>query len=181
MKFFGFNLAQIVFPVIAFPVIAFGGFVAFRSSGQQAFQPQGIVGRQIEQRQIDQRTVQPQTLSPVSDLKGDWNGALRITNVVSDQYGDTCESDFQMALNIDSQSGNTIDGNAVATWQSGTKGCALTPTKNDPVHGTITGSKLQINLGSWGDFTGSFTSKTMTLNQGPGPGGSQVQPINLLR
>jgi len=180
MQFFGINIPQIVFPVIVFPTIAFGGFLGFQQAGQQAFVPQTIVQSQIQPRQIEQRQIQQQTLSPVSNLVGDWNGAIRITNVRY-QDNDTCEHDYQMALHITNQNGNDIAGNSVATWQSGTRGCAPSPTINNAVHGTISGSSLQINIGSWGDFAGSFTSNTMTLNSINYPGGAQIQPINLLR
>ena len=177
----GVRIWQIVLAAIAFPFLVAIGVIAWQGSQANNFQSQGITPRVIQQR-----AVQPsQGLTPARNLVGTWQGTAQyIFHQTDISY---CLIKFDVVLTIASQTGNNIAGNVVVTWQSaeqhGNFACAQVPQTNDPVNGTISSSSItNLNAGTQGNFTGSFTTDTITLNQPKnGDGDGLNAPLNLLR
>lgn len=177
--FLGFRIWQMVLLVIAFPVLAAIGIVAFQGSQAQSFGSQTITPVTVRQR-----TVQQQTPTPARTLVGSWHGTAQyIFHQTTISY---CLIKFEVVLAITSQHGNNLNGTVTVTWSSaerhGNFACAQVPQTIDPVNGTLSGSRLALNAGSQGNFTGSFTTDTITLNQPKnGDGDGLAAPLNLLR
>jgi hypothetical protein len=175
-------------PGIILPVVAFGGFVGFRRFTLPAFVPQPInqlVGAFTPQP-IAQQQIVPKQLTPARNLVGNWSGVAKHTfHATPISF---CNLTFRIDFHIANQNDNTINGDIKVTWLSsvqvaGTIPCtAMVPTTNDPVNGTISGSQVNINAGSQGAFTGSFTTDTITFNQPKDANGDGlIGPVNLLR
>ena len=170
---------RIVMAVVAFPILASIGVVTIQGLQNRTFTPQTL-----QQRTIDQRKIEQKKLTPARNLVGDWQGNGKyIFHQTDVSY---CDMNFQIDLKITSQKDNKIGGNVTVTWlnaaQHGNFACAQVPTTNDPVNGTVTGSRLTINAGNGGNFTGSFTTDTITLNQPKDANGDGlVGSIKLLR
>lgn len=173
------NFRPFIIPAIVFGGLFLAGFIIFRAFALPAFIPQPFV-----QRAIVPRTVEKRQLEPARNLVGNWQGTAKyIFNQTAISY---CDMWFNVTLTIANQTGNNIGGNVVVTWQKseqhGNFACAAVPPTNDPINGTISGSRLNFNAGGQGNFTGSFTTDTITLNQPRDANGDGlVGPVNLLR
>lgn len=178
--FRGIRIWQIVIAAIAFPIIAGAGIGILQTNQyNRTFKPQGIQftkvkptkikQQKVQPRQVQQQQIQPQHLSAARNLKGSWHGTAKfIFYATSNSY---CYIYFNVVLLIQTQTGNVVTGAVNVEWdhavqQQGSINCtAFVPTTNDPVRGTITGSRLYLTAGQQGAFTGSFTGDTITLNQ----------------
>lgn len=175
----GIKIWQIIIAIILFPFLLGIGAVALRALEDRDFQP-----RNIKQETIDQRKIDNQKLTPARNLVGTWRGTAKYKfNQTPQSY---CYVFFDVALKIDSQANNRIDGSVDVAWlrseQHGNFPCAQVPDRTDGVTGTVSGSRLKFGGGQQGEFDGSFTTDTVTLNQPKDEAGDGVEgPINLLR
>ena len=186
---FGFRIWQVILAIVAFPFLAGIGIVILQDLQDRDFQPQTIQPQTIDQQKIKPQTVKKQSvavqkLTPAANLVGSWHGQAKyIFHFTSASY---CYLYFDVVLFIASQQNNAITGNVNVAWnkaeQHGNFACATVPTTNDAVKGTITGSKLAVNAGSQGDFSGSFTTDTISLFQSHSTDSDGlVGSVNLLR
>lgn len=175
----GIKIWKIFIFVILFPFLLGIGAMALRALEDRDFQP-----RNIEQKAIDQRTVDKQKLTPARNLVGTWRGSAKYKfNQTPQSY---CYVFFDVVLKIGNQTDNRINGSVDVAWsrseQHGNFPCAQVPDRTDGVTGTVFGSRLKIGAGQQGEFDGSFTTDTITLNQPKDEAGDGVEgPINLLR
>lgn len=182
-------------PGIIFVPLAFGGFVVFRNINLPNLGPQRILARatvprtitprRITPRTITPRRITPQQLTPARNLVGGWRGNAKY--VFHQTPISFCYYNFLVDLTIAAQNGNNINGNVTTSFisseQHGNFNCAVPPNNNNAFAGTVAGSRLTINAGNdLGNFTGSFTTDTITLNQSlNGDNDGVVGSVNLLR
>lgn len=180
-RILGFKIWQLGAWVVAFPFLGGIGMIYF-----QGLQDRNFVSQGIKQINIEQRTPQQvDGLTPVRSLVGKWQGTAQyIFHQTDISY---CLIKFDVVLNITNQDNNNVDGNVIVTWQSaeqhGNFACAQVPQTNDQINGTISSSSItNLNAGSQGTYTGSFTSDIITLNKPKNnEGDGLTAPISLLR
>lgn len=187
----------VLVPGIIFLPLALGGFIAFRNANLPNLGPQriqaaaGFAPRTIQPqttvpRTITPQTITPQQLTPARNLVGSFRGNAKYIFHQTDQS--FCYYNFQVDLAITNQNGNALSGNVSVSFIDSEShsnfACQNPPNEQANINGTIAGSSLTINTtnGDLGNFSGSLTTDTITLNQPlDKDGDGVVGPINLLR
>lgn len=182
----GIRIWQIILAIILFPILTGMGIIVFRELENRDFEPQTVEQRNIDASRpiLENRDSEQRQLSAARNLKGDWAGNAIFNFQITPNS--SCLVTFGVTLHITSQQDNTIRGNVDLGWlkseQRGNFACQPVPPSNDPVNGTVTGSRLALDAGQQGAFTGSFTTDTITLNQPKDADGDGLEsPIHLLR
>lgn len=186
MKNFPFQLKPFVLITTFFGVVGIGGF-AFSTFKTVDLWP--VIARDIEQRDFEERKIDQRQLSAARNLIGTWKGDVFTTWVFADGSLPCSEQD-QMTLTITAQNDNTIAGTVTTEQLKITAGpCRLAGANPAPQafnNGAVSGSRLSLQTGSFGNLSGSFTTDTITLRQDAPVATPQVtitvtKPINLLR